>query len=62
MFEVLKSRYITGCSAPCKKARPLAAPIAIFTLVPHGNDIDIPSIIMSNLENQILIEARNEND
>lgn len=35
---------MTGFSAPCKKARPLAAPIAIFILVPHGNDIESPVV------------------
>ena len=37
---------MTGFSAPCKKARPLAAPIAILNLVPHGNDTDNPEIII----------------
>lgn len=46
MLEVLKSRYMTGVSASCKKARPLAAPIAILSLVPHGNDKDNPVIIL----------------
>uniref|UniRef100_A0A2P2R228 Uncharacterized protein n=1 Tax=Rhizophora mucronata TaxID=61149 RepID=A0A2P2R228_RHIMU len=32
---------MTGFSASCKKASPFAAPIAIFSLVPHGNDTDI---------------------
>lgn len=59
IFEALKSRYITGFSAPCKKARPLAAPILIFNLVPHGNEIDIPaslfhSTILTLLISQIL--------
>jgi len=36
MFEALKSRYITGLSASCRKVRPLAAPNAIFILVDHG--------------------------
>jgi len=35
---------MTGFSAPCKKERPLAAPIAIFILVAHGNDVS-PAII-----------------
>lgn len=48
-LEVLKSRYMTGCSAPCKNARPLAAPIAIFTLVPQGRDIEIPTTIVNCL-------------
>jgi hypothetical protein len=43
MLDVLKSRYMTGFSAPCKKASPLAAPIAIFILVPHGNVVDTPN-------------------
>jgi len=30
---------MTGFSAPCKKESPLAAPIAIFNLVPHGSDV-----------------------
>jgi len=34
---------MTGVSAPCKKASPLAAPIAIFSLVPHGSDIESPA-------------------
>lgn len=43
MLEVLKSRYITGFSAPCKKAKPFAAPIAIFNLVAHANETDNPT-------------------
>jgi hypothetical protein len=43
MLEALKSRYMTGFSAPCKKASPLAAPIAINSLIPHGNVVDIPN-------------------
>jgi hypothetical protein len=30
---------MTGFSAPCKKERPLAAPIAIFNLVAQGSDV-----------------------
>ncbi|GER54741.1 pyridoxal-dependent decarboxylase [Striga asiatica] len=41
-FEVLKSRYMTGLSAPCKNAKPFAAPIAIFSLVAHAREIDSP--------------------
>lgn len=45
ILEVLKSRYITGLSAPCKNASPLAAPIAIFNLFPHGRQTEIPVLI-----------------
>lgn len=37
MFDALKSRYITGGSAvSCKYSSPLAAPSAIFILVPQS--------------------------
>jgi len=36
---------MTGFSAPCRKASPLAAPVAIFNLVPHGRDTESPVII-----------------
>uniref|UniRef100_A0A2P2IXP6 Uncharacterized protein MANES_04G145600 n=1 Tax=Rhizophora mucronata TaxID=61149 RepID=A0A2P2IXP6_RHIMU len=36
MFEPLKSLYIIGFSSPWRKARPFAAPVAIFSLVNHG--------------------------
>ena len=42
MFEDLKSRYITGLSASCRKARPFAAPNAIFILVDHGKVAEYP--------------------
>lgn len=35
-----------GFSAPCKKARPLAAPIVIFNLVAHGSDV-VPAVAYS---------------
>lgn len=35
MFEDLKSLYMTVFSDVCKKARPLAAPMAIFSLISH---------------------------
>ena len=44
MFEALKSRYMTGFSASCKKERPLAAPSAIFILDDHGNETEYPVI------------------
>lgn len=44
MFEALKSRNMIGFSAPCRKARPLAAPIAIFIRVAHGSEAEIPII------------------
>lgn len=37
MFDVLKSRYITGSGFPCKKASPFAAPSAIFILLDQGS-------------------------
>lgn len=41
ILDVLKSRYITGLFASsCRKARPLAAPSAIFTLAAHGRGKD----------------------
>jgi hypothetical protein len=43
MFEALKSRYMTGFSASCRKARPFAAPRAIFILVDHGSDTEYPA-------------------
>lgn len=43
MFEVLKSRYITGLSSSCRKASPLAAPNAIFILVDHGKAAAYPA-------------------
>lgn len=36
MFEALKSLYMTGFSSSWRKARPFAAPIAIFILVNQG--------------------------
>lgn len=33
---------MTGFSASCRKARPLAAPKAIFTLVAHVRDTENP--------------------
>lgn len=42
MFEALKSLYMTGFSASWRKARPFAAPTAIFILVDHGNDTEYP--------------------
>jgi hypothetical protein len=39
---------MTGFSAPCKKERPLAAPIAIFNLVAQGSDVS-PTIICNGL-------------
>lgn len=56
MLEVLKSLYMTGFSAPCRKASPLAAPIAIFNLVPHGNDIEIPAIHSIEVEKKVSTE------
>ena len=44
MFEALKSLYITGFSASCRKARPFAAPRAIFILVDQGNETEYPGI------------------
>jgi len=35
---------MTGFFASCKKARPFAAPTAIFILVDHGNDVEYPTI------------------
>lgn len=52
-LDVLKSRYMTGVSAPCKKARPLAAPIAIFNLVPHAKDSEIPVIRNRTVQNMM---------
>jgi len=43
IFEDLKSRYITGLSDSWRKARPLAAPRAIFILVDHGNAAEYPA-------------------
>lgn len=43
MFEALKSLYMTGFSASWRKARPLAAPIAIFILVDHGRETEYPA-------------------
>jgi len=44
-LEVLKSRYITGFSASsCKKAKPLAAPRAIFILMDQGRGKDPANI------------------
>lgn len=42
MFEALKSLYITGFAASWRKARPLAAPRAIFIRVDHGSDTEYP--------------------
>lgn len=44
MLEALKSLYMTGFSAPWRKARPLAAPTAIFILDDHGSDAEYPVI------------------
>ena len=52
MLEALKSRYITGFSASWRKARPFAAPSAIFILVDHGSDTEYPEI-----KNNILIST-----
>lgn len=35
---------MTGFFASCKKARPFAAPTAIFILVDHGKDAEYPEI------------------
>jgi len=43
MFEALKSLKITGCSASWRKAKPFAAPTAIFILVDHGSDAENPT-------------------
>lgn len=41
ILDVLKSRYITGLSASSwRKARPFAAPSAIFILMDHGRGSD----------------------
>lgn len=37
---------MTGFSAPCKNASPFAAPMAIFNLVPHGSDVEIPGPVI----------------
>lgn len=42
MLEALKSLYITGFSDSWRKARPFAAPRAIFILVDHGSDAEYP--------------------
>lgn len=42
MFEALKSLYITGFCDSWRKARPLAAPRAIFILVDQGSDAEYP--------------------
>lgn len=39
---------MTGFSAPCKKERPLAAPIAIFILVAQGSDVS-PAITCNDM-------------
>ena len=44
MFEVLKSRYITGFSSSWRKARPFAVPTAIFSLVSQGNGGPYPAL------------------
>lgn len=44
MFEALKSLYITGFSASWRKAKPLAAPSAIFILVDHGRETEYPAV------------------
>lgn len=62
MLEVLKSRYITGLSAPCKKARPFAAPMAIFNLVPHGNETDNPINQEFNYKVNPDLDKRKPND
>lgn len=43
IFEALKSRYMTGFSASWRKARPFAAPSAIFIRVDHGSDTEYPA-------------------
>lgn len=43
-FEALKSLYITGFSSPWRKARPLAAPAAIFSLVNQGKAAEYPAL------------------
>lgn len=43
MFDDLKSLYITGLSASCRKANPFAAPKAIFILVDHGKVVEYPA-------------------
>jgi len=42
MLEALKSLYMTGFSDSWRKARPFAAPTAIFVLADHGNDTEYP--------------------
>ena len=49
MFEDLKSLYMTGFSCSWRKARPFAAPIAIFILVNQGKVAVKPALI-SNME------------
>lgn len=48
---------MTGVSAPCKKASPLAAPIAIFSLVAHGIVVDTPNVIKKNQIDHIMVIA-----
>jgi hypothetical protein len=53
MLEVLKSRYITGLSASSwRKARPFAAPSAIFILMDHGRGRDPAYKTSDTRENQ----------
>jgi len=40
---------MTGFFASCRKARPFAAPAAIFILVDHGNDAVYPVIQKNKL-------------
>ncbi|KAK2990148.1 hypothetical protein RJ640_008412 [Escallonia rubra] len=56
MLEALKSLYITGFSSPWRKARPFAAPTAIFILVNHGKEIVSPCHVFIN-QKPVLILA-----
>lgn len=51
---------MTGLFAPCKKARPLAAPIVIVNLVAHGSDVfpEITSKNMIHLQREILSDTK----
>lgn len=60
MLDVLKSQYIIGVSAPCKKARPLAAPTEIFNLVSHVKDSEIPVISNHTKQDQYNLALFNE--
>lgn len=59
MLEVLKSRYITGLSASSwRKARPLAAPNAIFILIDHGRGKDPAKAKFSTERQEIIIKSK----